>query len=385
MLHALAADHEVHLLVGGAARAGELAAADLPVVQRLAVPNGFFASWAGLLRRAARRGAPALSAWATHPPEWASISPSARAAIRRFVAGKNVSVQHVFRLYMMPLADVVRSCLPQIRTQLDLDDLEFETRMRLVELHALRGERGQAAVARRDARFYQMAAAKHLPAVHRLWVCSEHDRARLGERLGVNQVAVVPNTVRMPDAPLAPFGGQPFTFLFVGSLGYFPNRAGVEWFVERVMPLLRATAPRPFRLRIVGRQSSSRPLRLGRGGRDVEAVGFARDLTPHYAAASVVVVPIQAGGGTRIKALEAFAHRRPVVSTPVGVEGLAVDHGVHVLMAADAEAFAGHCRRLMEEPRLAAELASRAWELYRRCYSPPVVADAVRRASRASR
>ena len=385
VLQALAADHVVHLLVAGSVRAGELAAADLPVARRLAVPTGRWRSWAMFLHRAARVGAPWLGVRVKRPPEWAACSRSAREAIGRFVAGRNITVQHVFRLYMMPLADVVRSQLPQIRTQLDLDDLEFDTRDRFAALHVQRGERGAAAVARHDARFYQNAAAELLPTLDGVWVCSDQDAARLRERHYLERVAVVPNTIQAPNECLPLSGHEPFTFLFVGALGYFPNRAGVEWLMDEVLPLLHGMTPGRFRVRIVGRQSRGRPLRVGRGRTNAELVGFARDLAPHYAAASAVVVPIQAAGGTRIKVLEAFAHGRPVVTTPMGVEGLAVEDGVHVLMAADAKSFAEQCRRLMAQPALAAGLVSRARELYDRCYSPAVVADAVRRASSISR
>src|SRR6185312_462376 len=164
------------------------------------------------------------------PPEWVVSGRSAHRAIRAFAADKHIEVQHVFRLYMMPVAEVVKSILPHVRTQLDLDDLEFETRERFAQLHAQRGERGEAAIARADARFYEAAAAKYLPQADRIWVCSDRDRAVLRERVATDRVSVVPNTVQparvVPDRSRA----EPFTFLFVGSLGYLPNRAGVEWF-----------------------------------------------------------------------------------------------------------------------------------------------------------
>ncbi|MHB1861416.1 MAG: glycosyltransferase [Gemmatimonadaceae bacterium] len=350
----------------------------------MALPRGFAGASASLLLRAARRGAPLLASRLGRPPEWVAGGRSARGAISAFVAGRDIVVQHVFRLYLMPLADVVRLHLPGIQTQLDLDDLEFETRMRFADLHARRGERGAAAVARRDARFYQAAEAKYLSRADRIWVCSDRDGAVLRERLGANRVAVVPNTVSVSGGAASASGQAPFTFLFVGGGGYFPNRAGVEWFLAHVMPLLRGMAPRPFRVRIVGPPSRFRPLRAGPADAEVELVGFAQDVGPHYAVAGAVVVPIEAGGGTRIKVLEAFAHGRPVVTTPMGVEGLAVDDGVHVLVAADAKSFAEQCRRLMDQPALAAGLVSRARSLYDRCYSPAAVAEAVVRASSTS-
>ena len=97
--------------------------------------------------------------------------------------------------------------------------------------------------------------------------------------------------------------------------------------------------------------------------------GAVRDLGPCYAAADVAIVPLRAGGGTRIKILEAFAHGVPVVSTPVGAEGLEAGDGEHLLLGEDAEAFARRCAELMASPELRRNLAERALRLVRDSYS----------------
>ena len=74
-------------------------------------------------------------------------------------------------------------------------------------------------------------------------------------------------------------------------------------------------------------------------------------MEPELAQADVAVVPIRYGSGTRLKILESFAHRVPVVSTTIGAEGLQVEHGVHLLLADDPEAFAAACERLADRAR----------------------------------
>ena len=66
--------------------------------------------------------------------------------------------------------------------------------------------------------------------------------------------------------------------------------------------------------------------------------------------ADMAVIPIRFGSGTRIKIIEAFAHRVPVVSTTIGAEGLDALDGVHLLLADEPEAFADACHRLATEP-----------------------------------
>ena len=82
----------------------------------------------------------------------------------------------------------------------------------------------------------------------------------------------------------------------------------------------------------------------------VEVAGAVADLTPWYASADVVVVPLREGAGTRIKVLEAFAHRRPVVATPAAVAGLDVVDGRSVHLGTTAAELAAHAVRLLASP-----------------------------------
>ena len=88
--------------------------------------------------------------------------------------------------------------------------------------------------------------------------------------------------------------------------------------------------------------------------------GFVDDIRPEVAAAQVSVIPLRVGSGTRMKAFESMALGRPVVSTTVGVEGLDVVPGRHLLVADTAEAFAAAILRLLDEPGLAGGLAEAA-------------------------
>ena len=99
-------------------------------------------------------------------------------------------------------------------------------------------------------------------------------------------------------------------------------------------------------------------------------MGFVRDIRPYYQRSSAVVVPIRAGGGTRIKILEAWSYRRPVVTSPVGIEGLAARNGEDALIAHDLDSFADCCAQLIEHPSLSQSLTENAREVVARLYSP---------------
>lgn len=127
-----------------------------------------------------------------------------------------------------------------------------------------------------------------------------------------------------------------------------------------------------FRIVGVGRSESIAAVRRLPG---VQLIGAVADLAPEYAVAGMLVVPLRAGSGTRIKILEAFQHRTPVVSSTKGAEGLAVTDGVHLLMADTPEECAAACLRLSTDASLCRRLTENAHEWVARHHS----VDTVRR------
>jgi glycosyltransferase involved in cell wall biosynthesis len=185
--------------------------------------------------------------------------------------------------------------------------------------------------------------------------------------LGSTPVAIVSNGVdcaqyaslavgRRSNAPL---------ILFVGALSWGPNVAAVRFLATEVLPSVRARIP-DARLRVIGRSPTDDVLRLG-SEEGVDVVGCVSDVIPHLREAALLAVPLEAGGGTRLKILEAFAAGLPVVSTPVGCEGIAAEDGRHLVVASRdgfAEAIAG----LLHAPDRGAALAAEARLLVQREY-----------------
>src|SRR2546421_1420009 len=121
--------------------------------------------------------------------------------------------------------------------------------------------------------------------------------------------------------------------MFVGPTSYDVNVEGVSWFLDRVWPRVRADVP-DARFEIVGSGWGS----LSRDTPGVMVRGFVPDLATDVSGARVVVAPVRAGGGTKIKVLEAMAAARPVVATSIGAEGIPASPGVAV--ADDERGFA---------------------------------------------
>jgi glycosyltransferase involved in cell wall biosynthesis len=269
---------------------------------------------------------------------------------------------------------------PTVVDLMDLEDVKAEVRSQLL-LDRIRAERGwaalrtrlawyQARINRRDWRSFQFSVASQ---VERIVVPSELDAIRSS----FSNVAVVPNTYPRPRRPAGdPSAERPPVVLLQGSLGYPPNIDAAHWFATVIAPRIRRQIP-GLELRLVGRPATS-VQKLHEPG-VVTVVGEVPSMSTELARASVAVVPIRYGGGTRVKILESFAHRVPVVSTTLGAEGLDVQDGVHLLIADDPGEFAAATVRLIGDAALRTRIADAAEKLYQDRYDGRAADEAVRR------
>ncbi len=196
----------------------------------------------------------------------------------------------------------------------------------------------------------------------RVIAVSEADRDALRSILPGLEVAVIPNGVDLAfyrrDAVAALPGIGPHALVFTGKMDYRPNVDGVLWFADAVLPLILAQLPTAH-FYIVGQQPHERLARLARHPA-ITLTGRVPDTRPYIAAASVYVVPLRIGGGTRLKVLEAMAMEQAIVSTRLGCDGFDFSDGQEVIFADDPAAFATAVINLCRDRRQAAELGRRA-------------------------
>ncbi|MBK9053841.1 MAG: glycosyltransferase [Chloroflexi bacterium] len=109
---------------------------------------------------------------------------------------------------------------------------------------------------------------------------------------------------------------------------------------------------------------------MERGQRDprINVTGYVDDTQPYYQMAGAFIVPVRAGGGMRVKILNALAQGMPLVTTTLGCEGIGVTHGKDVLIADTPQEFAQAVLRLLDDRELAAELGRCGRELIRHTY-----------------
>jgi polysaccharide biosynthesis protein PslH len=187
---------------------------------------------------------------------------------------------------------------------------------------------------------------------------SENERAALIASNPRLAVSVIENGVDTQQIPFLPPAKRNDSLLFVGNMEYAPNQDALFFFCTRILPRLRARFPR-LDCAIAGAAPSETIRDLCRT-HGLELIPDPQDLTPCYREAAICIVPLRSGGGTRLKILEAMAYGRPVVSTPIGGEGLNVTSEQDILLGATPDEFAGQISRLVESPELAARLARNA-------------------------
>ena len=205
------------------------------------------------------------------------------------------------------------------------------------------------------------------------WVVSAADARSARELCPDVALRIVPNVVDVASIrPQAP-DREAHRILLVGNFGYEPNRLGLRFLVDEVLPLVWRAVPEA-RLRIVGAGLDGE----GEGSSDprVQAVGFVEEIESAYRNVSCVAVPLLQSGGSPVKFVEAMAYGLPVVATERACAGLTVRDREHCLIATGAPAFADALIEVLREGR--AELGVRARRLVEAEYSSATISELVR-------
>lgn len=355
LLRALGSRHRVRLVVPSTISDGAgVAALETHGVQVVSAPVA--------PRTRLREGVRALGAAVRHQPyvlylrhEHAAVWGALRGAILRETPDL---------LYLDHLDSVIyRRVAPEVPAVVDLHNVYSSLVRRSAEEHSGFLTRG---FLRREARLLSGVEKGACDEATLLLTVSEGDRDHF-ERLGARAVTVIPNGVDCAAYEGLPIQKRidPPVVLFVGALTWGPNVAAATYLARVVMPDLRQRIA-GCRLRLVGRDPSAAVRALG-DLPGVEVIGSVPDVVPQFRDASVLAVSLMSGGGTRLKILEAFAAGLPVVSTPVGCEGLNVTCGKHLLVT-ELGAFSEGLSTVLNDPDLSLRLAAEARAWVRRDY-----------------
>jgi polysaccharide biosynthesis protein PslH len=182
---------------------------------------------------------------------------------------------------------------------------------------------------------------------------SQRDRDEMLKMQPGCRITVVPTGVDTAQYSVVPSASaEPPIIVFTGSMDWEPNIDAVEYFCRQIWPSVLAEFPNA-QFQIVGRNPHPRVQRLA--ANSIQVTGKVASVVDYLQPATVVIVPLRIGGGTRLKIFEAMAMGKAVVSTSIGAEGLDITPGRDLLIADSAEVFAASILRLLHEPALRCE------------------------------
>jgi glycosyltransferase involved in cell wall biosynthesis len=187
-------------------------------------------------------------------------------------------------------------------------------------------------------------------------------------RVDARKISVIPTGVDLKYFRPSSDAEEPNFLVFTGSMDWLPNEDAVMYFVNQILPRVHSHIPKA-RLLVVGRRPSERLRALANRNDALEITGQVADIRPYVQRASVCIVPLRVGGGTRLKIFEAMAMGKAIVSSSVGAEGLPVNDGDNIILANDPEEFAGRVVELLRGQEARRRLGQAARQLVEQNYS----------------
>ena len=179
---------------------------------------------------------------------------------------------------------------------------------------------------------------------------SDIDAAVFQRHCAADTIEIIPNGVDVTHYEPDFTSEAPAHLIYIGSMDWYPNEDAVAFFADEVLPNIQDKVP-DVQFSIVGGNPSARVQKLAeRDG--VVVTGRVPEIKPYFAEATVFVVPLRIGSGTRLKILEALAMGKAIVSTTVGAEGLDLKDGEEIFIADEPIIFAAAVTRLLTDPPL---------------------------------
>ncbi|MBN2298378.1 MAG: glycosyltransferase, partial [Deltaproteobacteria bacterium] len=259
--------------------------------------------------------------------------------------------------YYLPL---IQKHSPESTIIVDTVDIHFLREIREAELK-------QNEVLMRKARANKQREIAVYRKADRLWVVTAEDKAKI-ENLRKAPIDVIPNIHKKIE--IQKRFEDTADLLFVGNFQHKPNVDAVVYFCRQIFPLITEELP-DVKLYVVGNKPPAAITSLAAD--NVIITGYVEDLSPHLMQARVSVNPLTYGAGMKGKIGEALSWGLPVVTTPIGAEGMGLVHEKHALIADDAATFATETLRVYRDESLWNRLSFSGRELVRQCWSPEAI------------
>ncbi|GMQ78309.1 MAG: glycosyltransferase family 4 protein [Anaerolineae bacterium] len=194
---------------------------------------------------------------------------------------------------------------------------------------------------------------------HVVWVTAEDQRAmkKISNKNGyLRDDPIIPICVDPEARNEISFNNAAKRVTFLGGLHWPPNSEGIRWFYHEVWAIVQKKAP-DSTLTVIGKHPPSSLVKAQRNNQNIEVSGYSADPNRYLEETAAFIVPLHAGGGMRVKIVDAWSWGLPVVSTAVGAEGINSKDGDDILIADSPEEFADAVLMLLQDREYARILA----------------------------
>lgn len=180
-------------------------------------------------------------------------------------------------------------------------------------------------------------------------------------------IAVIPNGIDVENFKPLPDNFRTNNLLYIGKMDYQPNVDAVLYFIKEIFPVIKRKT-KNIKFIIVG-SNPAKEIKQLENNKDIIVTGYVNDVRPFYEQCALSVVPLRAGGGTRLKILESMAFGRPVISTSIGCEGLHVCNNENIIISDKPEEFARKTIELLQNVNFREKISKNGRNLVEHNYS----------------
>lgn len=271
--------------------------------------------------------------------------PEMRAVLQELAAARHFDVVHADQLNMGQYA------LPftTSRKVLDLHNALWVLYKRLAE--TLGPTKPMKYILTRDWRLLKQYEGRLCQTFDAVTAVSQEDKAALIEAGARDDIAVIPIAIDTDEQAFIPRQPKGPHIVHIGTMYWPPNIQGITWFLDEIYPRIQQQVPE-VRCTLIGARPPASIVERGQADPSLTVTGYVDDPLPYLRDSSMMVVPLLAGGGMRVKILNAMSQGIPMVSTTVGCEGIAVTHEDDILIADEPQTFADACIRLLTDAAL---------------------------------
>ena len=197
-----------------------------------------------------------------------------------------------------------------------------------------------------------------------LLALTEQDKQELQHMGCTKPIEVLPVGVEFRHTQVKQVA-QPLSVFHLGAMDWQPNQQAVTWFIQEVWPKVIAKVPDAV-FYVAGKQMPESFKTYQR--KSIKIVGEVDDALAFMQSKQIMVVPLLAGSGIRVKILEGMSVGKAIVTTSLGAQGIASENGTAFLIADEAEQFAAHVVSLLQQPDEISKLGERATQVAHEIY-----------------